>query len=154
MLQHAHEEPQAPVAESVYDLRVYLQYLARHRHDYPIVVATKKDCQRHPAVYVWSAQPFVCGYIYVMVQAICFCAGCNFFFNLTPGISKFPRQNLPSICHSQVVPRAGWYQEVAGAGTEKSPIARSQPGPVHIPLHAQVPVKVLHLALFRDQKSE
>ena len=65
-------------------------------------------------------------------------------------IVKATAVHSPSICHSQVVPRAGWYQELAAAGTEKSPIARSHPGPVHIPLHAQVPVKVLHIALFRD----
>lgn len=39
----------------------------------------------------------------------------------------------PSICHSQVTPTEGLYQLDAAAGTEKSPIARSQVGPVQRP---------------------
>lgn len=51
-----------------------------------------------------------------------------------------------SATHSQVVPRTGWYQvPTPVAGTEKSPMARAHPGPVHNPLHSLVPVNVLHI---------
>jgi len=58
--------------------------------------------------------------------------------------------NAPSICHSQVTPSAGLYQSFAAggtensSGTEKSPIARLQVGPVHRPRQAHFPVRVLH----------
>lgn len=44
----------------------------------------------------------------------------------------------------------GWYQVSAMAGTEKSPIARAHPGPVHCPLHAHVPVNLLQMLLSRE----
>lgn len=55
--------------------------------------------------------------------------------------------NLPSSCHSHVVPTAGLYQLEAAGGTEKSPIARSQPGPVQRPRQAHLPFKVLQVPL-------